>query len=149
MHDVQSPAVVPDPGDLAWISDLLANAVSKLIEVDEYLAGAFEMEKVGEHTYSSRREFEPPSLEDLARLLLLVRDARSSASALVEHAGNIEQHAFSLFTEQEDTGQGVVTSPAGVEAYVDYRRRLAERFRAEADDAEMVLGQIERSGDDA
>jgi hypothetical protein len=140
---VQSPSTLPSPEDLAWVSDLLAVAAGKLIEIEECLSAAFEYEKVGENLYRAQREFVPPTLEDLGRLLLLAHDAHDSATIINESADKLEECALRLYREQNDA-TGLVPGPAGAEPYPDYRRRLAAMYRAAAEDAEAVVSNLEQ-----
>ena len=75
-------------------------------------------------------------------------DVLGIRSTAADRADKIKTHALSLYRGQEDTSRGVVAGPGGVEPYLDYRRRLAERYRAAAEDAEAVVNRLEQKGDE-
>lgn len=142
-------SALPSPDELAWTSEVLAIAASKIVELEDYLAPAFQFDPVDgqSNVYQHRREFEPLTLEDLGRLLLLVNEARESAETINDQATKIEQYVLRLY--QEQNSGNVVAGIAGVESYADYRRRVAEGHRAAADQADEILEQLQHLGSSA
>lgn len=115
---------LPSADDLAWLDYLLSVGAGRLTELVETLEALFRESPPNEMT-----------LERLGGFLLLSRSAASSGQAVVDKAEELAYWADSVYQEREDTGEGLVSTVAGVEPYTRYRSRIAERYAAEAQEA--------------
>ena len=79
------------------------------------------------------------TLEQLGRCLLLSRELAASADALTDLADRLATAAHSIYGAAEDTGRGVVAGVAGVEPYLAYRQRVADRLAKESEEADCAI----------
>ena len=125
---------MPSPDDVVWAGDLVSRARGELLTIVERF----------ERDARLNEEHAPITLEQYGGLMMVSRDVREDARDLGEIARQLEAMAYEMFRANE--GAGVVPSALGVESYVDYRRRLATRFRAEAEHAEAAVANLEDGG---
>ncbi len=113
--------------------------VGKAGEIVEYLEEAFHFEEIEKNVLRGRRAFESMDMEQLGRCLLLSRELSASAEALTDLANRLGTAAHSIYGSAEDTGRGVIAGVAGLEPYIAYRQRIADRLAQEAEKADCAI----------